>query len=67
MSTVHGHDLETSAVNLQIRIRENVLDRLGKCAERGGLHRADAEQQVGSIHSIGGFRSGIFSLPRLEY
>jgi hypothetical protein len=67
VGAIHGHNLQPGAVNLEIRIRQNVFDRLGECAERGGLHCADTEQQVGSIHSIGGFRSGSFSLPRLAW
>jgi hypothetical protein len=65
VSTVHRHDLETGAVNLQIRICEDVFDCLGECAEGGRFYRANTEQQVGSIHSIGGFRSCIFRLARL--
>ena len=41
---VYGHDLDTLRIELQIRLGQNLLQRLNKCTEGPGLYSFDFEQ-----------------------
>ena len=52
VSPVHRHDFETRAVELDIGVRQNVLNGFDKCAKGGGLDSAASEEHVGGFHLL---------------
>lgn len=50
MGAVHCHDLHALAIELDVGIREDILDGFDERAKRSGLDGADAKEGVG-IHS----------------
>ena len=50
MGAIHRHDLHALTVELDVGVREDILDGFDEGAKGGGLDGADAKQVVG-IHS----------------